>query len=256
MSGAVATQNKWVLYKVNNDPQAKEDLIVGNISLVKYVADRIKDNLPPEADRDDLVSYGIFGLIDAIEKYDHNRGIKFETYAIPRIRGAILDGLRAVDLAPRSMRQKAKQLGKAYSEVEQRLGRIATDEEVAKELDVDMGSFNRMLAEVSRLPLLSLDEMVIQDEEGGVTLGERIEDKTSYDPVEMVELTEVRDSLMAGINSLSEQERMVIALYYYEGLTLKETSEVLGLSESRISQIRGKTVAKLRQKLSCLQVEI
>ncbi|NCO66352.1 MAG: hypothetical protein AUK32_01770 [Candidatus Aquicultor secundus] len=256
MNGTVATQNKWVLYKVHNDPQAKEDLIVSNLSLVKYVAERVKGNLPPEADRNDLVSYGIFGLIDAIEKYDFSRGIKFETYAIPRIRGAILDGLRAFDLAPRSMRQKAKQLGKAFCEVEQRLGRTATNEEVAKELDIDIESFNSMLAEVSRLPLLSLDEMVIQDEEGGVTLGERIEDKNSYDPVELVELTEMRDLLMAGIDSLSKQEQMVIALYYYEGLTLKESSEVLGLSESRISQIRTKAVVKLRHKLSHLQVEI
>lgn len=172
MKAALATPGTWVLYKVHRDSKAKEELILENVSLVKYVAERVKDNLPPEVDRDDLVSYGIFGLIDAIEKFDHTRGLKFETYAIPRIRGAILDGLRACDTAPRSMRQKAKQLGKAYAEVEKRLGRIATDAEVAEELGVDMGSFNAMLAEVSRLHLVSLDDFILHDDGGDVTLAE------------------------------------------------------------------------------------
>lgn len=253
MNNTLTTPNKWVLYKVYSNQQAKEDLIVEHVSLVKYVAERIRDNLPPEVDKNDLVSYGIFGLIDAIEKFDHNRGIKFETYAIPRIRGAILDGLRSIDIVPRSMRQKAKQLGKAYANVEQRLNRAATDEEVASELNMDIASFNSMAAEVSRLPLLSLDELVHQDD-SDLTLGEKIEDRSSYNPVELIELTEVRDALIKGIDSLSEQERLVISLYYYEGLTLKETSEVMGLSESRISQIRIKAVVKLRERLSNLQI--
>jgi len=252
MDRTLTTPNTWVLYKVHNDAQAKEKLILDNISLVRYVAERVKDNLPPEVERDDLVSFGIFGLMDAIEKFDHSRGIKFETYAIPRIRGAILDGLRATDNAPRSIRQKARQIGKAYVELERRLGRAVKDEEVAKELNVDMGSFNSMMAEVSRVSLLSLDELVLQDDDGSVTLGERIEDKSAYDPVELVELTELRDALINGIESLSEQERLVITLYYYEGLTLKETSEVMDLSESRISQIRIKAVLKLREHLSHL----
>ncbi len=254
MNKALAVPSNWVLYKVHNDSQAKEELILENVSLVRYVAERVKDNLPPEVDRDDLISYGFFGLIDAIEKFDHTRGLKFETYAIPRIRGAILDGLRAYDLAPRSLRQKAKQIGKAYAKVEKRLGRAATDKEAANELGVDMESFNSMLADISRLPLLSLDDLVIQDDENGVTLGDRIADKNSNDPVELVELTETRDALIKGIDSLSRQERLVITLYYYEGLTLKETCEVMGLSESRVSQIKTKAVLKLRERLSYLQV--
>lgn len=253
MERTLTAPNKWILYKVHNDAKAKEELILENVSLVKYVAERVKDNLPPEVERGDLVSYGTFGLIDAIEKFDHNRGIKFETYAIPRIRGAILDGLRATDTAPRSLRQKAKQLGKAYAEIESRTGRAATDKEVAKELNIEIDSLYEMLAEVSRLPLLSLDDLAIQDEEGGVTIGERIVDKNAHDPLEQVEVTEVRDALIGGIESLSEQERLVVTLYYYEGLTLKETSEVMGLSESRISQIRAKTIVKLQEKLSHLQ---
>jgi len=255
MDRTLTAPSTWVLYKVHNDARAKEKLILDNVSLVKYVAERVKDNLPPEVERDDLVSFGIFGLIDAIEKFDHNRGIKFETYAIPRIRGAILDGLRTTDNAPRSIRQKARQIGKAYVELERRLGRAVKDEDVAKELNVDMDSFNSMMVEVSRVSLLSLDELVLQDDDGGVTLGERIEDKSAYDPGEIVELTELRDGLMSGIESLSEQERLVITLYYYEGLTLKETSEVLDLSESRISQIRIKAVLKLREHLSHLLQE-
>lgn len=254
MNTALVAPGRWVLYKVHGDPKAKEELILDNISLVKYVAERVKDNLPSEVDREDLISYGIFGLIDAIEKFDHSRGIKFETYAIPRIRGAILDGLRAYDTAPRSMRQKAKQIGKACAEVEKRLGRTATDGEIAEELGIGVDSLNSMLSEVSRLTLLSLDDFILQGEEGNVTLGERLEDKSSYNPAEIIELTEVRDALTEGIDSLSEQERLVVTLYYYEGLTLKESSEVLGLSESRISQIRTKAVLKLRERMSHLQV--
>lgn len=208
--------------------------------------------MPAEVDREDLASYGIFGLIDAIEKFDHNRGIKFETYAIPRIRGAIIDGLRACDIAPRSLRQKAKLLGKAFAEVENRLGRTATAEEAAAELNMDIGSFNAMQAEVSRLPLLSLDDFILQDEEGEVTLGERIEDKGSYNPLEIIESTELRNTLIEAIDNLNEQERLVVTLYYYEGLTLRESSEVLSLSESRISQIRLRAVAKLRAHMSVL----
>lgn len=249
----VAAPNRWISYKVHNDAQAREELILEYVSLVKYVAERIKDTLPPEVDKEDLVSYGIFGLIDAIEKFDVSRGLKFETYAIPRIRGAILDGLRATDTVPRSLRQKAKQLGKAYTQVENRLGRPATDKEIAKELDLDIGSFNSMVAQVSRLPLLSLDELVSQDVENGMTLGERIEDKSSYNPSELMEINEVRDALIEGIESLTEQERLVISLYYYEGLTLKETSTVMGLSESRIAQVRVKAVLKLRARLAPLK---
>lgn len=248
----LVTPNTWVRYKVHGEQRAKEELTLEHLSLVKYVAERIKDNLPPEVERDDLVSYGVFGLIDAIEKFDHNRGIKFETYALPRIRGAILDGLRAYDIAPRSLRQKAKVLGKAVAEVEVRLGRAATDEEVADELNIDLASFNSMQAAVSRLPLLSLDDFVLQDDGGEITLGQRIEDKSSYNPVELLESTELSAALIEAIDSLNEQERMVITLYFYEGLTLRESSEVLDLSESRISQIRLRAVAKLRAHMSDL----
>ncbi|MDP2210177.1 MAG: FliA/WhiG family RNA polymerase sigma factor [Candidatus Aquicultor sp.] len=246
----LVTPNTWVRYKVHGDQRAKEELTLENLSLVKYVAERIKDNLPPEVEREDLVSYGVFGLMDAIEKFDHNRGIKFETYAIPRIRGAILDGLRAYDIAPRSLRQKAKVLGKAFTEVELRLGRTATDQEVAEELNIDLEAFNAMQAAVSRLPLLSLDDFVVQDDGGEITLGQRIEDKSSYNPVELLESTELSTALVEAIDSLNEQERLVVTLYFYEGLTLREASEVLELSESRISQIRLRAVAKLRAHMS------
>jgi RNA polymerase sigma factor for flagellar operon FliA len=255
MNETLTLPSKWVQFKVNNDQQAKEELIVSHISLVKYVAERIKDNLPPEVEREDLVSYGVFGLIDAIEKFDHNRGIKFETYAIPRIRGAILDGLRSYDTASRTMRQKAKKLGKAFADVENRLGRCATDKEVAEELQMDMDSYNTLLSEVGRLHLLSLDEVVIHDDDSSVTLGERLEDKSSLNPALVTELNETRDSLIRGIESLTEQERIVVALYFYDELNLREISEVLDLSESRISQIRAKAIVKLRNKLANLEID-
>jgi RNA polymerase sigma factor for flagellar operon FliA len=148
------------------------------------------------------------------------------------------------------LRQKAKALGKAFAEAELRLGRAATDEEVAEELNIDMVSFNTMQTAVSRLPLLSLDDFIVQDDGGEITLGQRIEDKSSYNPVELLESTELSAALVEAIDSLNEQERMVVTLYFYEGLTLRESSEVLDLSESRVSQIRLRAVAKLRANMS------
>ncbi len=244
--------NKWIQYKLYDDAKAKEELILQFVPLVKYVVERVKDRLP-YGENEDLVSFGIFGLIDAVEKYDYNRGIKFQTYAIPRIRGAIVDELRVHDHVSRSLRQKAKQLEKAYSEVEGRLGRAAKDEEVAKKLDLDLAEFSSLVQEVSRIPLLSLDEFVVKDGDRSATIGDELEDKQTLNPSVAVELKEIKEGLTEGIEALSEQERAVIGLYYYDGLTLKEISRVLGLSESRISQIRAKAVLVLREKLSHLR---
>ena len=245
-------KNLWIQYKLHGEGKIREQLILQYVPLVKYVVEKVKDRLPFDVREDDLASFGIFGLIDAVEKFDYNRGIKFQTYAIPRIRGAILDELRTYDHVSRSLRQKAKQLQKAFAETESRLCRRASDQEVAATLDIPTEEFTKMVEDVSKIPLISLDELAIKDGERTTTIGDELEDKRIMDPAIAAELKEIEDALAQGINSLSEQERAVIALYYYEGLTLKETSAVLGLSESRISQIRGKAVLRLRALLKHL----
>ncbi len=247
-----ATKNLWIEYKLHGSSKVREQLILQYVPLVKYVVDKILDRMPPGASQDDLVSFGIFGLIDAVEKYDYNRGVKFQTYAIPRIRGAILDELRTHDHVSRSLRQKAKLLEKAYAETESRLGRAAKDEEIAQTLSITVEEFTKLVSEVSKIPLISLDELVVKDGDRTTTIGEELEDKQILNPEIATELREVERTLAKGIENLSEQERSVIALYYYDGMTLKETSVVLSLSESRVSQIRAKAVLRLRALLSHL----
>jgi len=248
-------QSEWIRYKAYGDKDAREKLILQYVPLVKYVVERMKYTLPSEIEQNDLVSYGIIGLISAIEKYDYNRGFKFETYAIPRIKGAIVDELRISDHAPRSLRQKAKKLMAACSQIEKRLGRPAKDEETAKELNMNMKDFNSLLYNVSKLSLLSLDEFIIRSGDSKVTIGDSLEDKKAENPSVTVEIKDVKETLSRGIENLTEQERLVISLYYYDGLTLKETSKVLNLSESRVSQIRTKAVLQLREQLNHLRKE-
>ncbi len=248
-------QNEWSQYKVCGDKDARERLIVQYMPLVKYVVERTGRTLPSDIEEDDLLSYGIIGLIDAIEKFDYNRGIKFGTYAIPRIRGAIIDELRISDHAPRSFRQKAKKMMGAYAEVEKRLGHAPKNEEVAKELGMDMKDFNNLLCEISKISLLSLESFVIKDEGSKVTIGEKLKNKEADRPSNAIELKDIKDALAKSIEHLTEQEQIVIALYYYDGLTLKKTSKVLNLSESRVSQIRTKAVLRLREQLDHLHKE-
>ncbi|HDP69284.1 MAG TPA: FliA/WhiG family RNA polymerase sigma factor [Actinobacteria bacterium] len=248
-------QSEWTRYKVYGDKKAREKLILQYTPLVKYVVERMRDILPSETELDDLISYGVIGLIDAIEKYDYNRGIKFETYSIPRIRGAIVDELRISDYAPRSLRQKAKKLMEACSQIERSLGRLAKDKEIAEKLNLNMKSYNKMLCDVSKIPLLSLDDFIVKNGDSQVTIGEKLADKAVENPSTVVELKDIKETLTKSIENLTGQERTVVSLYYYEGLTLKETSNVLNLSESRVSQIRTKAVLRLRGQLEHLHKE-
>ncbi|MGE5557394.1 MAG: RNA polymerase sigma factor WhiG [Bacillota bacterium] len=241
----------WESFKSNPNPEAKEKLILKYAPLVRYVAGRVAIGLPPNIEIDDLVSYGTFGLIDAIEKFDITRGIKFETYAISRIRGAILDGLRSSDWVPRSVRQKAKELERVCNELENKYGRSATDEEICSALKMNLKDFHQLLSEVSCTTLTSLDELwAIQGhDEDSVRVIDLVKNQESMDPSLQVELGEIKRILAGAIDKLTEREKTVIALYYYEGLTLKEIGEVLDVSESRVSQIHTKAVLKLRGKL-------
>ena len=258
-SGAKADRSMlWERYKNHKDMQAREILILEYAGLVKYVAGRMAISLPPTVQQDDLISYGIFGLIDALEKFELARNIKFETYAIARIRGAIWDGLRSMDWVPYSIRQKAKELEQTYAKLEHQLGRAATDDEICSALNITKPQFNQQLIETSFSSFLSLDDIWNIDNDSGsaVRVIDTIHDQNAEDPVLMVMFHEQKRILTDAINKLPEREKLVIALYYYEGLTLKEIGKVLGVSESRISQMHTKAILRLRGRLSRIKKKI
>ncbi|MGH8834617.1 MAG: RNA polymerase sigma factor WhiG [Actinomycetes bacterium] len=242
----------WRRYKVTGDAGLRERLILHYSPLVKYVAGRLGMGLPASVDQADFVSYGVFGLIDAIEKFDPDRATKFEPYAIRRIRGAIIDELRALDWIPRSVRAKARAIERAYSELEGRLFRHPTDAEVASYLGVELDDLHTTFSQLSMSNVLALDELLTTSVErtGGVSLGDTIEDTAAVDPVDAFEASETRQRLARAIENLPEREQTVVTLYYFEGLTLAEIGHVLGVSESRVCQIHTKSVLQLRAKLS------
>ncbi|MDN5293821.1 MAG: polymerase sigma factor FliA [Eubacteriales bacterium] len=242
----------WQRFKSAGDQAAREALIVHYAPLVKYVANRIAATLPATVERQDLISYGIFGLIDAIEKFEPERGIRFETYALARIKGAILDGLRAMDWVPYLLRQKARELEEAYASIEARTGRPATDEEVCQVLGLTKKQFYNLLRKASAACLVSLDDLLQGDKHGDnkTRLLDWIEDSSSPDPIAFLELKEQQRILAEAINRLPEKEKTVIALYYYEGLTLKEIGRVLGVSESRVSQLHTRAILRMRGYLN------
>jgi RNA polymerase sigma factor for flagellar operon FliA len=232
--------------------ESRERLILHYAPLVKYVAGRLGAGLPQTVEQADLVSNGMFGLMDALDKFDPERNVKFETYAIPRIRGAILDELRAMDWVPRSVRFKARELDKANTELEAELKRPPTDEEVADRLGISIAEFQEVLTQISLVSVMALDEVVRGGEERGEprSLLDTLADAASGDPTAELEGQEMRGILAAAINSLSEREKVVITLYYFEGLTLSEIGEILGVTESRVCQIHTKAVSGLRVSMS------
>jgi RNA polymerase sigma factor for flagellar operon FliA len=242
----------WKEFKETSDPQLRERLILHYSPLVKYVAGRVGVGLPPNIEQADLVSYGIFGLIDAIVKFDISRAIKFETYAISRIKGAIIDELRAIDWIPRSVRYKAREVEKAYAALESRLHRTPTELEVAEELGISLDDLHTIFSQVSFVNVIALDELLNVGGERGdkLSLVDTLEDTKAEDPVQAFETEETKYLLARAINTLPEREKIVVTLYYYEGLTLAEIGQVLGVTESRICQMHTKAVLQLRGKLA------
>jgi RNA polymerase sigma factor FliA len=215
---------------------------------VKFVAGRVASGLPPNIEQADLVSYGIFGLIDAIEKFDPARGYKFETYAIARIKGAIIDELRSIDWVPRSVRAKARAIERAYSKLENDLRRTPDDAQLAKELGISEPELAGWLSQISFVGLVALDEILLAGERaGGSTVGDMVVDP-AHDPVAAFEVDEMKQLLAEAINRAPERERLVLTLYYYEGLTLSEIGDVLGVTESRVCQIHTKAILQLRAR--------
>ena len=226
---------------------SRERLILHYAPLVKYVASRVATGLPSSVDQADLVSYGMFGLIDALEKFEPERGNKFETYAIPRIKGAIIDELRAMDWVPRSVRFKAREIEKAYSDLESILKRAPSEKEIAERLGVSLRELHEVINQISFVQVLQLDEILSVGSDRGeqVSLLDTLADRGS-DPTAGLEGQETRGLLAVAINSLSEREKIVVTLYYFEGLTLAEIGEILGVTESRVCQIHTKAVGQLR----------
>ncbi|MHB8671644.1 MAG: RNA polymerase sigma factor WhiG [Acidimicrobiales bacterium] len=241
----------WGDYAATGSREARDRLIVHYSPLVKYVAGRVAVGLPHNIEQADLVSYGIFGLIDAIEKFDLERRIKFETYAIARIRGSIIDELRSIDWVPRSVRAKARSVERAYAKLENELHRTPTDAEVASELQMTGPELQQVFKQISFVGLVALDEMLSVGGERGdaTTLGDTIPDRGDG-PVAAFEVEEMKQVLADAINRMPEREKVVLTLYYYEGLTLGEIGEVLGVTESRVCQIHTKAVLQLRSKMA------
>jgi RNA polymerase sigma factor FliA len=226
--------------------------VVAYSPLVKYVAGRMSSGLPAHVEEADLISYGLGGLISAIERFDLAREIKFETYAIPRVRGAIIDELRSMDWVPRSVRARAREFERTNMKLEARLRRAPTDEEMATELQITLEDLQDALLQISNSTIVALDELwTVSDSTGDqVSLLDTLPDRGAPDPQAIVDQGELRDRIADGIAALPEREKLVVALYYYENLTLREIGEVLGVTESRVSQLHTKAVLRLRSKLA------
>lgn len=242
-----STDELWRAYKVRNDRESRETLIVRYAPLVKYVAGRVAVNLPKSVDEGDLVGYGTLGLIDAIERFDPARGVKFETYAIARIRGSMIDGLRSMDWVPVSVRHRNRTLEQVVKDLENELGRSATDEEIANQLGISLQEYGQRIQDMAGSAVLSLEDVWGNPEEGEApTRMAEIKDERAIDPLDEAEWNSRRENLGEAIERLPDRERLVVTLYYFEGLTVKEIAYVLKVSPSRVSQLHTKAVMRLR----------
>src|SRR5579872_2627670 len=242
-------------YVIGGVELSREEIVHKYLHLVKYVAGRISVNLPPNVEINDLVNDGILGLIDAIEKYDDARGVKFETYAITRINGAILDALRSLDWVPRAVRQRARELERAYQELEAQFGRVPNEDELAAKLGISRKELDTLMQRVRGTALLSLEEFLPNEKGYEIPLVDTLKDGDN-DVTTAVEQREIRSALVRAVEELPPQERTVISLYYFDGLTLKEIKSALNVSESRVSQIHAQAVIHLRQKLRELRSDL
>ena len=231
------------------DGKLRDQLILDYAPLIRFVAQRISTRLPSNVEIDDLQSAGVIGLMDAIEKYDPSRDNKFKTYAEFRIRGAILDELRSQDWVPRSVRDKAKKIERMSVKLEQDLGRKPTDEELAQALEMDMDEFHVLVSKVKAVSMLSIDEMAGPNQQERKSLLDCVENENSKNPFTQLKSRAVKKLLMETINELPEKQKLVLSLYYYEDLNLKEIGKILQVTESRVSQLHTQAVNKLRAKL-------
>ncbi|MBT5985438.1 MAG: FliA/WhiG family RNA polymerase sigma factor [Nitrospina sp.] len=247
---------KQVVEEIEITAENREEVIIRYSPMIKYVANRIAMRLPPHIEVDDLISVGVLGLMDAISKYDSSRGAKFKTYAEFRVRGAILDELRAMDWVPRSIRQKASSVDKVVQSLQVKLSRSPEDEEVAKEMGISLEQFHTTLNETKSIPVFSLDDLGIAKDSGEQqSLLDCLAGKADADPQTQIRLIELKEIIAKAIDTLPEKERLMVSLYYYEELTMKEIGAVLEITESRVSQIHSKAVYRLRTKLKAIIAE-
>lgn len=251
----VQRKDLWQRWRQSRDSAARDELTQAHLWLVRYVAGRLMVGLPSHVDQGDLEGHGCFGLLEAVERYDPERGVRFETFAIPWIRGACLEGLRAMQWAP-NLRRRARQVEKAYQELLALHGREPSQEELAAHLSITVDELEKRVEEVGALAVLSLDESLTYDDGDTVSLKDKLMDQSAIDPMAESVAGEKREVLARAIETLSEQERVVVSLYYYEGLLAREISEVLGLSQARISQIHSRAILRLRGKLSRLKKDL
>ena len=247
----VELRDLWRRYKDGGEESARERLVVAYSPMVKFVAGRLGAGLPSHVEDADLISYGLVGLIGAIERFEPERGIKFETFAMTRIRGAIIDELRSLDWVPRSVRSRAREIESAQAKLEHELQRAPTEAELASKLNLTEEELQSALLEIANSSVYALDELwTVSDSSGDqVSLLDTIADDSAADPQEALASTEVKDLLTEAIGGLPEREQLVVALYYYENLTLREIGEVLGVTESRVSQLHTKAVMRLKSSL-------
>lgn len=241
----------WLLYKETRDPKIRDKFVRQYAPLVKYVAGKIAIGMPHNVEFDDLVGFGVFGLFDAIAKFDPEKHVKFKTYAVTRIRGAIFDELRSIDWVPRSVRQKTREVEETVRRLETNLGRAASDHEIARELGVSIDEFQKVMLKISGTSMLSLNDVWYTGEDNDkVSIVESIESPQSLNPDTIVEKEEIKRVIISAIEELPDKEKKVLVLYYYEDLTLKEIGKVLEVTESRISQLHTKAILRLRAKLT------
>ena len=248
---SIPEQELWEQYKKNQSPEIREYFIVKYAPLTKYVAGKISNALPNHVEFEDIVGYGVFGLLDAIDKYDPDKGVQFNTYAVNRIRGAVYDELRSIDWVPRSIRQKTRQVEETVSDLEAKLGRSATNEEIAKSMGMTVTDYDDLLLKISNSSIISLTSARYQsDVSDSAAVGDTLEAPNAYNPDVIVEREEIKKIVIQAINELPEREKNVLIMYYYEDMTLKEIGKVLNVTESRVSQIHTSANIKLKAKLT------
>lgn len=246
-----AEEKLWLEYKHTKNPQLRELFIVKYAPLVKYVAGKVAVSMPNNVEFDDLVGYGVFGLLDAIDKYDPEKNVKFNTYAVTRIRGAIFDELRSIDWVPRSVRQQSREIEEVIADLEARLGRAASDSDIAKALGMSVDEFHQVLLKISGTSVISLTDLRFgTDDAEQAPVADSIEAPASLNPDIIVEREEIKRIIIDAINELPEREKKVLIMYYYEDMTLREIGKVLEVTESRVSQIHTSANLKLKAKLT------
>ena len=247
----IPEQELWERYKKEQSADIREYFIVKYAPLTKYVAGKISNSLPSRVEFEDIVGYGVFGLLDAIDKYDPDKGVQFNTYAVNRIRGAIYDELRSIDWVPRSIRQKTRQVEETTPDLEAKLGRSATNEEIAKSMGMTVADYDDLLLKISNSSIVSLTSTRYQNDTNDTTaVGDTLEAPNAYNPDVIVEQEEIKKIVIKAINELPEREKNVLIMYYYEDMTLKEIGKVLNVTESRVSQIHTSANIKLKAKLT------